>query len=287
HERLPVRRRGASARPPGRGHCGRRTPRRRGEGPGTGRLRHPLPRQHAGRGRAHRMGEGEHGRLQGPRVRLRRRDAHDRDRQDPHDRPHRPAPHAHPSPRSLITPMDTAPRTLLIANRGEIAVRIIRTAQARGLRAVAVRSTDEEALGAAAGLHVQLADEVVTLPGRGAAAYPDAEAVVAAAQEAGAQLVHPGYGFLAESAQLAELCTEAGLTWVGPSPEALALFGDKRATRQRAVELGVPVPAATDLLEMADQSSALAAVRQLLAEHPDGIAIKAVAGGGGRGIRFA
>lgn len=181
--------------------------------------------------------------------------------------------------------MDTAPRTLLIANRGEIAVRIIRTAQARGLTAVAVRSTDEEALGAAAGLHVQLADEVVTLPGRGAAAYLDAEAVVAAAAAAKAQLVHPGYGFLAESAHLAQLCAEAGLTWVGPSPEALALFGDKRATRHRAVELGIPVPAATGLLE-GDGGTAVAAVRRLLAEHPDGIAIKAVAGGGGRGIRF-
>ena len=181
--------------------------------------------------------------------------------------------------------MDTAPRTLLIANRGEIAVRIIRTAQARGLTAVAVRSTDEEALGAAAGLHVQLADRVVTLPGRGAAACLDAEAVVAAAREAGAQLVHPGYGFLAESARLAQLTAEAGLTWVGPSPAALELFGDKRATRQRAVELGIPVPAATGLLE-GDGGTAVAAVRRLLAEHPDGIAIKAVAGGGGRGIRL-
>ena len=97
--------------------------------------------------------------------------------------------------------------------------------------------------------------------------------------------MHPGYGFLAESAHLAQLCAGAGLTWVGPSPEALALFGDKRATRQRAVELGVPVPAATELLDVADPDSALSAVRQLLAEHPDGIAIKAVAGGGGRGIR--
>jgi acetyl/propionyl-CoA carboxylase alpha subunit len=175
--------------------------------------------------------------------------------------------------------------TLLIANRGEIAVRIIRTAQALGLTAVAVRSADEEALGDAAGLHVQLADRVVTLPGRGAAAYLDAEAVVAAAQQAGAQLVHPGYGFLAESARLAQLVAEAGLTWVGPSPAALELFGDKRATRQRAVELGIPVPAATQLLS-GEGGSALAAVRQLLSEHPDGIAIKAVAGGGGRGIRL-
>src|SRR5699024_9315551 len=76
-----------------------------------------------------------------------------------------------------------------------------------------------------------------------------------------------------------------GLTWVGPSPAALELFGDKRATRQRAVELGIPVPAATGLLE-GDGGTAVAAVRRLLAEHPDGIAIKAVAGGGGRGIRL-
>ena len=82
--------------------------------------------------------------------------------------------------------------TLIIANRGEIVVRIIRTTQALGLTAVAVRTTDEEALGDAAGLHVQLADRVVALPGRGASAYLDAEAVVAAAQQAGAQLVHPG-----------------------------------------------------------------------------------------------
>lgn len=199
---------------------------------------------------------------------------------------------------------------VLIANRGEIAVRIIRSAQAMGFAAVAVRSTDEEALGAAAGLHVRLADRVVTVPGRGASAYLDADAVVAAAQEAGAQFVHPGYGFLAESAALAQKCAEAGLTWVGPSPEALALFGDKRATRQRAVDLDIPVPAATGLLEgaacpagagatHADEAAtssdggdagadanALATVRQLLAEHPDGIAIKAVAGGGGRGIRL-
>ncbi|GAA4509684.1 acetyl-CoA carboxylase family protein [Brevibacterium yomogidense] len=181
-----------------------------------------------------------------------------------------------------------ATRTLLIANRGEIAVRIIRSARAKGMKTIAVRSADEEALGAAAGLHVQLADEVVTLPGRGASAYLDAPEVVRAARSSGAGLVHPGYGFLAESAQLALLCAEAGLTWVGPSADALTLFGDKRATQDRAESLGIPIPAATGLLTTAedDGETALAAASQLLAAHPDGIAVKAVAGGGGRGIRL-
>ncbi|WP_029089843.1 acetyl-CoA carboxylase family protein [Brevibacterium album] len=185
---------------------------------------------------------------------------------------------------------------LLIANRGEIAARIIRTARTAGMCTVAVRSADEAALGGAAGLHIRLADEVVTLPGRGAAAYLDVDALIAAARESSAQWVHPGYGFLAESPRLARACAEAGLTWVGPSPEALELFGDKRATRARAEELGVPVPAATGLLRADPEGEgtdgegrageALAEARALLAAHPAGIAVKALAGGGGRGIRL-
>ncbi|GAA2106752.1 acetyl-CoA carboxylase family protein [Brevibacterium salitolerans] len=184
--------------------------------------------------------------------------------------------------------------TLLVANRGEIAVRIIRTARTAGMRTVAVRSADEEALGAAAGLHVQLADEVVTLPGRGASAYLDVEAILAAARGSGAEWVHPGYGFLAESPVLAAACAEAGLTWVGPDAAALELFGDKSATRTRAERLGVPVPPATGLLRPeaegadggADAGAAVAEAAALLAAHPDGIAVKALAGGGGRGIRI-
>src|SRR5690625_1606423 len=178
--------------------------------------------------------------------------------------------------------------TILIANRGEIAARIIRTAQAHGMRTVAIRSSDEEALGGAAGLHVQLADEVMTLPGRGAAAYLDAQAVLEAACSTGAQLVHPGYGFLAESPQMARLCEEAGITWIGPSAEVLKLFGDKQATRDHAASLGIPVPASTGLLSTAkdEYEEAVSAAADLLAEHAGGIAIKAVAGGGGRGIRM-
>ncbi|SMY12529.1 carboxyl transferase domain-containing protein [Brevibacterium jeotgali] len=187
--------------------------------------------------------------------------------------------------------MEDAGPGILIANRGEIAVRVVRAARAAGLRTIVVRATDEEALGTAGGLHLGLADEVVTLPGRGASAYLDASAIIAAATHTGASLVHPGYGFLAESADLARRCAEIGLTWVGPDPHALELFGDKTATRAHARSVGVAVPAATGLLEPdrpagAGDEPAVAEARALLDAHPDGVAVKAVAGGGGRGIRI-
>lgn len=177
---------------------------------------------------------------------------------------------------------------ILIANRGEIACRIVRTAQAAGLRAVALRSQDEEALGAGAGLLVDLADEIVTLPGVGASAYLDVSAIVAAASAAGCTYIHPGYGFLSESRHLAHACAEAGLTWVGHDAAALELFGDKRATRVHAEANGVPVPPSTGLLATDVQSlpATLDEVGALLSANPDGIAVKAVAGGGGRGIRI-
>ena len=186
------------------------------------------------------------------------------------------------------------PVGLLVANRGEIACRIIRSAKALGYRVVAVRSANEEVLGTAAGLHVSLADEVVTLPGVDASAYLDPDAIVAAATSSGCGLVHPGYGFLSESSRLARACAEARLTWVGPDADALELFGDKRATRARAEEIGIPIPPATGLLTLDDHASgtgpdageALRATRALLDAHPTGIAIKALAGGGGRGIRI-
>ncbi|WP_350270485.1 carboxyl transferase domain-containing protein [Brevibacterium sp. CBA3109] len=190
---------------------------------------------------------------------------------------------------------------LLVANRGEIACRIIRSAKALGYRAVAVQSANEEALGSAAGLHIALADEVVTLPGVGATAYLDPDAIVAAASSAGCSLVHPGYGFLSESARLARACADAGLTWIGPDAAALELFGDKQATRARAEEIGIPTPPATGLLTLDTEcdneggadcddedgaGAALRTARALLDAHPAGIAIKALAGGGGRGIRI-
>src|ERR1700722_7118247 len=135
--------------------------------------------------------------------------------------------------------------TLLVAARGEIAVRIMATAAVLGLRTVAVYPDD-----AADCAHVARADASVRLPGAGAAAYLDLPAVLAAAQQAGADAVHPGYGFLSENPALARACAQAGLVFVGPSAEALELFGDKTRARERATALGIDVPAGTGVLEL-------------------------------------
>jgi acetyl/propionyl-CoA carboxylase alpha subunit/acetyl-CoA carboxylase carboxyltransferase component len=152
---------------------------------------------------------------------------------------------------------------LLIANRGEIAIRIARTARLLGIATVAVHSADD--VGAP---HVDAADSAVALPGEGPAAYLAIEAVIAAARSVGCDAVHPGYGFLSESADLARACAEAGLVFVGPGPDALALFGDKAAAKALAREVGVPV---------------LAEGEDAVADGP--VVVKAAAGGGGRGIR--
>ena len=121
--------------------------------------------------------------------------------------------------------------SLLIANRGEIAIRIARAAAELGIRTVAVHSEDDSA-----SLHVRTADDVVVLPGNGARAYLDPEQLTRAAIEKGCDAVHPGYGFLSESAGFAEACSKAGLVFVGPRPAQLEIFGDKlvrvRANRQ-------------------------------------------------------
>lgn len=165
-------------------------------------------------------------------------------------------------------------RSLLIANRGEIALRLMRTAAEMGIATVAVHSQDE-----AEALHARAADRAVALPGRGARAYLDAGAVVAAAREAGADAVHPGYGFLSENVGFARAVEAAGLAWVGPTPESLALFGDKTAARARARGGGVPVLPGTDPCGEDE-------ARAFLADLPAGAAmmIKAAAGGGGRGM---
>jgi acetyl-CoA carboxylase carboxyltransferase component/acetyl/propionyl-CoA carboxylase alpha subunit len=132
-----------------------------------------------------------------------------------------------------------------------------------------------------------MADRAVPLVGTGPAAYLDGAALVAAARDTGCDAVHPGYGFLSERAEFAAACAEAGLTFVGPSPEALSLFGDKAATRRRATELGVAVLAGTEVLTGADPDADLATASEFLASLGDGegAMVKAVAGGGGRGIR--
>jgi acetyl/propionyl-CoA carboxylase alpha subunit/acetyl-CoA carboxylase carboxyltransferase component len=164
-------------------------------------------------------------------------------------------------------------RKLLIANRGEISVRIARTAAEMGLATVAVYSEDD-----AASLHVRKSDDAVALKGSGPAAYLDIDQVVAAAKAAGADAVHPGYGFLSENAAFARACAAVGLTFVGPTPETLELFGDKGRARALAQRCGVPVLTGTDGPTRLDQA------RAFFAEH-GAVMVKAVAGGGGRGMR--
>src|SRR5437660_11046084 len=125
---------------------------------------------------------------------------------------------------------------LLIANRGEIAIRIARAAGDAGLATVAIHSADD-----AQSLHVRTADEACEIPGRGARAYLDIEAVIAAAKAASCDALHPGYGFLSENVALARRCAEESITFVGPSPSALELFGDKAKARALAKSCGVPV----------------------------------------------
>jgi acetyl/propionyl-CoA carboxylase alpha subunit/acetyl-CoA carboxylase carboxyltransferase component len=164
---------------------------------------------------------------------------------------------------------------LLIANRGEIAVRIARTAAEMGLATVAVYSQDD-----AASLHTRKADEAHALQGSGPAAYLHIAGVVAAAQAAACDAVHPGYGFLSENAAFARACAEAGLIFVGPTPETLELFGDKGRARALAQQCDVPVLPGTD------GPTTLAQAKAFFEGPGQGaVMIKAVAGGGGRGMR--
>ncbi|MEU4494157.1 carboxyl transferase domain-containing protein [Streptomyces sp. NPDC023998] len=165
---------------------------------------------------------------------------------------------------------------VLVANRGEVAVRVLRAAAEAGMRTAAVYAQDD-----AASPHVQLADEAVPLPGSGPAAYLDGDAVLAAARRAQCALLHPGYGFLSEDAGFAARCAEAGIGFVGPSPEVLGLFGDKARARELAERVGVPVLAGTRGATDLDEARAF-----LAGLGPGGaVMVKAVGGGGGRGMR--
>ena len=166
--------------------------------------------------------------------------------------------------------------TLLIANRGEIACRVARTARRLGMRTVAVHSdADRDAM------HVRLADEGWRIGGAAAReSYLDAQAILAAARASGAQAIHPGYGFLAENPGFARACAQAGVVFVGPSPEAIAAMGDKAAAKALMARAGVPVVpgyhgAAQDAQQLAREAEAIG--------YP--VLIKASAGGGGKGMR--
>ena len=168
--------------------------------------------------------------------------------------------------------------SLLVANRGEIARRIIATANGMGIRTIAVYSEADADLP-----FVREADEAVLLgPAAPAQSYLDVDAVLAAAKQTGAQAVHPGYGFLSENADFAEAVTAAGLTWVGPSPDAMRSMGDKIAARNRMAAAGVPVaPGTPD--PVPDAQAALAAAHEI--GYP--VMVKAAAGGGGIGMSAA
>ena len=138
-------------------------------------------------------------------------------------------------------PKENVIKHVLIANRGEIAIRIARAAAEAGIATTAIYATDD-----ANSLHVQRTDKAVALDGVGPAAYLDIDGVVAAAKEAGADTIHPGYGFLSENAAFAEAAAAAGLTFGGPPPAALGAFGDKANAGRLAIECNVPVIPGTD-----------------------------------------
>ena len=169
-------------------------------------------------------------------------------------------------------------KSLLIANRGEIAVRIIRAAKALGIRTVQVHSMADRDM-----LAVKLADQSVEIgPPAAAKSYLNIAAVLKAAQETGVDAVHPGYGFLSENAAFAQAVEDAGLIFVGPKAGAISLLGDKVEARKVAIAAGVPtVPGSNGRVETID------AAREVVERIGFPVMIKAAAGGGGRGIRIA
>ncbi len=169
-------------------------------------------------------------------------------------------------------------KRLLIANRGEIALRIIRACKELGVKSIAVYSEAD-----VDSLHVQLADEAICIgPGPSAQSYLKIDRIISAAEIADADAIHPGYGFLAENAHFAEVCGSCNIKFVGPPPSAIRLMGDKNSAREQARKVGVPVtPGSDGILE--SEAEALRVAKKI--GYP--VMIKAVAGGGGRGMRIA
>src|SRR5579863_156346 len=168
-------------------------------------------------------------------------------------------------------------KKILIANRGEIALRIIQACRELGVQTVAVYSTADRD-----SLHLTYADEDVCIgPPPSAASYLNISSIISAAEITGADAVHPGYGFLAENARFAEVLEECKLAWIGPRPEVIRTMGDKAAARQAATAAGVPVlPGSREALTGPEEARELAAA----VGYP--VILKAAAGGGGRGMRI-
>ncbi|GGY66895.1 acetyl-CoA carboxylase family protein [Marinobacter zhanjiangensis] len=171
-------------------------------------------------------------------------------------------------------------RSVLIANRGEIAIRIARTLSEAGIRSVGVYAPDDTG-----SLHVRRVDHAIALSGQGVEAYLDGEQLIRLALAEGCDAIHPGYGFLSENAEFARRCADSDITFVGPSAQCLALLGDKARARELAKECGVPLATGTgSAITLTDAGEFL---QQLKASHGEqaGMMLKAVAGGGGRGMR--
>ncbi len=167
--------------------------------------------------------------------------------------------------------------SVLVANRGEIAVRVLKEARAGGMRAIAVYSDADETA-----LHVREADQAVWIgPAPAAQSYLNIDAILDAARETGAEAIHPGYGFLSENAAFARAVIQAGLVWIGPPPEAIEAMGDKARAKALMIEAGVP---ALPGWQGEDQSDANLKAEADQVGYP--LLIKAVAGGGGRGMRI-
>jgi len=169
-------------------------------------------------------------------------------------------------------------KKLLVANRGEIAIRIIRSAQELGIKTVAIyEETDKTAM------HIMRADEAICIGAGPRRDYLSIERIIGAAQSSGAEAIHPGYGFLAENPAFSKQCTEAGLVFVGPPPQVIIDMGSKVIARRIMSEAGIPSIPGTDVLPSGDEGEEIAAA--FAEKHRFPIMVKAVAGGGGRGIR--
>ena len=169
-------------------------------------------------------------------------------------------------------------KAVLIANRGEIAVRVARAARDHGIRSIAIYSDEDRT-----SLHVATADEAYALNGLSAAdTYLDQKKIIEIAKKSGADAVHPGYGFLSENADFADKVIAAGLIWIGPPPSAIRLLGDKVSARKIAAEVGAPLVAGT--IDPVDTSEEIV---EFAKKHGLPVAIKAAHGGGGRGLKVA
>ena len=167
-------------------------------------------------------------------------------------------------------------KKILIANRGEIALRVIRTCKEMGIKTVAVYSTADKD-----SLHVTFADEAVCIgPPNSKESYLKIPAIISAAQVTGADAIHPGYGFLSENAEFSEICTESGIKFIGPTPEQINLMGDKATAKKTVKSYGVPViPGSNGVVETIEEA------KSIIGEIGFPMIIKASAGGGGKGMR--